>query len=176
MKIKTFESFNQNEYFQEITWEEWKTKFENKFINPPYDYILNISKKLDELKCPWNLSIAAYDNKERLYFKDANTQSDLIKYKNLIEDSRPKWGDPSLHLTFYPFEHLRKGSYQSIDLAEDEWFIVMYDKYVPHPKGTHKGDNNQKLYYKNFIYKCDQLDGLFECLEYLMKTKDQIEE
>jgi hypothetical protein len=171
MRIKLFEGFNDPSYTR-IGWDEWKSRYENKYLQLSYRHLIRITEVLDRLKCPWWISLClekkggGIHGYTRRSHVDITTKDGLIKNRTVIENLKPyAWNNnaPSLHLYMNPYEDLRKGSYETIDLAEDDWFIIMFNRY-----------DGRKMYHDLEIWKCDQLEGLIECLEYLIRTKDEI--
>jgi|694.fasta_scaffold51706_3 hypothetical protein len=176
MRIKLFEGFNDPSYTR-ISWGEWKSGYENKYLQLSYRHLIRITEVLDRLKCPWGISLCLEKKGGGISHVDITTKDGLIKNRTVIENLKPYgWNNnnPSLHLYMYPYKDLRKGSYETINLAEDDWFIIRFDRYVVDGVGSYIADDGRKMYHDLEIWKCDQLEGLIECLEYLIRTKDEI--
>jgi len=174
--LKHFEGYL-DKYYSRIGWTEWRSEFENKFLQMDYRQLVKIAETLDRLGCPWSISLCLEKPKGGIRHVYIKNISDLKSKKEVIDNLKPyEWNNlsPSSHFYFYPYEDLRSGSYQTIEMGSDDWFIIRYDRYVVDGVGKHIADDGRRMYHDLEIWKCDQMAGLVKCLEFLIGTKDQI--
>ena len=142
--LKLFESFQENEYFTEVSSEEYYNFFEDE----------NNDRNTLDL-----------------------SQNDLSKIKTIFSENQvdiskreTDGGDIFLDIT----SKLDKFVYIFIKVLDDEWYGVYFcDAGLSH---RFDGDITDSTAYNEWYesheryFKCDQWDGLIECLKYLAKN------
>lgn len=145
MKIKTFESFNNQDYYQEISEDEYKKLKTKGNLVDIKSNIINIIK-----------------DKSRVNFDDIK----LIEPFEVM--SVDKLGRKGLYLSYkirisgeMPPEHyedyLERQQQVWVYELKDEWFIVYYQ--IQNISGSKYWNNKMRNAVR---WKCDQLDGLME--------------